>query len=109
MWRHLLIQEAVSIDAVNRIRAYLAAFNEGMNGIHQVKPFILQVVCRCCRKHQERVTRMAIGHKWHLNIQVLAKPGCGSTFHVNPSGKYPKIKDKRTQFSVSFGQCEIFS
>src|SRR5882724_3823079 len=64
--RHLLIEQAVLVDAIYGVSTNTPALDVWPYGIHQMKSFILEIVSRRGGKHQQWLACMAIGHQRHF-------------------------------------------
>src|SRR6476469_5992254 len=93
MRRHLLVQEAVAIDAVDGIRAQLAGLDERFNRIDEIEAFILEIVGGCCGKHEQRWSGVPVRDERHFHVQVWAIPGSCATFHQGTFLKGSRAED----------------
>jgi hypothetical protein len=81
MRRHLLVQKAVTIDAVDRVSAQSSFFDERLDRVDEIEAFVLQIIRGGGGKHQQRRPRVTIRDEGHFHVQVGAVPGCCAAFH----------------------------
>src|ERR1700754_741279 len=81
---HLFVEQAVTIDAIDRIGAQLAVVEKLFDGVDEVEPFVFEIVGGSGREHQKRRPRMSVSYEGHFHVQVVAVPRCCTSFHRGP-------------------------
>jgi hypothetical protein len=66
--RHLLVQQTVTIDAIDRVRAEFAFVDERLYRVNEIEAFILEIVGGCGRKHEQRRTGVPVGDERHFSV-----------------------------------------
>jgi len=85
MRRHLLVQEAPTIDAVDGVSAQPSFLDERLDRVDQIEAFVLEVIRGGGGEHQQRRSRVAVRDEGHFHVQVGAVPGSCAAFHSDLS------------------------
>jgi hypothetical protein len=87
VWRwHVLIQPALTVNAVDRERLQLARIDKWLDGINKIESLVFEEVSSRGGEHQQGEAVMSVHCNLHLLVEVGTVPCVDFSVHENSCG-----------------------